>query len=61
MINFLLWSEIIIRILSMGALALVIVSSVYSIVVDTKRKKENDRLKGLIDEAEVMLQEEKKE
>ncbi|MBE3570846.1 MAG: hypothetical protein IMW92_12265 [Bacillales bacterium] len=44
-----------------GCIVLVVVSSVYSIVVDTKRKKENDRLKRLIYEAEAMLQEEKKE
>lgn len=61
MINFLLWSEIIIRVLSMGVLILVVVSSVYSIKINSKHKKELSRLKKLNDDIEVMLQEEKKE
>jgi hypothetical protein len=60
MINFMLWSDIIIRILSMGVLILAIVSSLYFIKINSKHKKELSRLKELNDEIEAMLQEEKK-
>ncbi|MEK4883659.1 hypothetical protein NST81_02860 [Bacillus sp. FSL W8-0223] len=55
MVNFLLWSEVLFRILSVITLISLIASSGYSIKLDSDRKKEINRLRELNDEIALLM------